>query len=100
MGRGDSGQLGVPDEKLFVPKHLASLQNVKSIRCGASFSLAVTHMPQKNLWMWGYGEMGQLANGAEDADEPQNTNLKERHVYCAAAGGQHTVLLLNPKVIH
>jgi regulator of chromosome condensation len=74
------------------------LSTVKWISCGASFSLAVTQKEGNNLWMWGYGEMGQLSNGSEDADVPENTELKGREVIAAAAGGQHTVMLLKPKV--
>ncbi len=98
VGRGDSCQLGIlGTEKLHVPKRLAEPVQVKQISCGSAFSLAVTTFEKDNLWMWGYGEMGQLANGAEDVETPENTDLKGRTVYSAAAGGQHTVLLLNPK---
>lgn len=121
FGRGDSGQLGHPEkdnekQNLSTPTLLSGLpENVKSIACGSSFSLAVTQQPNSsdsandmdsddeedrggnNLYMWGYGEMGQLSNGCMDADEPEQTNLKGRRVLNASAGGQHTVLVIAPK---
>lgn len=98
FGRGDSGQLGLPDtETQSEPQLLKELSNIRQISCGASFSLAVSDAPTDNLWMWGYGEMGQLANGNEDREVPEQTEIRGRTVYCAAAGGQHTIVLLNPK---
>ncbi len=122
FGRGDSGQLGHPEkdnekQNLSLPTLLSGLpENVKSISCGSSFSLAVTQVDSdssaagsddmdsddddtrgNNLYMWGYGEMGQLSNGCMDADEPEQTNLKGRRVLNASAGGQHTVLVIAPK---
>ena len=73
------------------------LENIKSISCGASFSLAVSKEQSDNLWAWGYGEMGQLANGSEDADEPFEVAIKSRHVIDACAGGQHSLFLLSKK---
>lgn len=57
--------------------------------------MAITE--DSNLYAWGYGEMGQLANGSEDAPEPFQLELKDRKVLDVACGGQHTVILLAPK---
>ncbi|KAJ3345053.1 Regulator of chromosome condensation [Kappamyces sp. JEL0680] len=98
-GRNDSGQLGLPSadfaEHNSTATKLASLPKIKQISCGAAFSLAVTE--DNNLYAWGYGEMGQLANGSEDAPIPFEVELKGRQVLSASGGGQHTVLLLAPK---
>lgn len=100
-GRNDSGQLGL-DPTLF-PEHSATpikipdLPAIKSISCGAAFSLAVTHTG--DLWAWGYGEMGQLANESSDAPVPFQIDLKGRHVIMATGGGQHTVMLIAPKQV-
>jgi regulator of chromosome condensation len=76
--------------------HLLSLPPIKQISCGASFTLAVTQ-EDNNLYAWGYGEMGQLANGSEDAPVPFQIELKGRQVLAASGGGQHSVILLTPK---
>jgi regulator of chromosome condensation len=97
-GRNDSGQLGLPFEKY--PEHcstatLLTLPPIDSISSGGAFTLAVTKTG--DLYAWGYGEMGQLANGSCDALEPFQIELKGRHVLSATGGGQHTVILLEPK---
>ncbi|KAJ3216515.1 Regulator of chromosome condensation [Dinochytrium kinnereticum] len=97
-GRGEDGQLGVGnEEKRVTPGLLSEPKDVRYISGNGAFSLALTKDEGNNLWMWGYGEMGQLANNSEDAEEPFQVELKERHVYVAAAGGQHTLMLLRPK---
>lgn len=98
-GRNDSGQLGLESTKY--PEHSSkavqlALPPISEISCGAAFTLAVTKT--RDLYAWGYGEMGQLANNNEDAPIPFQVELKDRKVLRAAGGGQHTVLLLEPKV--
>ncbi len=94
-----SGQLGLeaPEYSEFnpTPTKLTSLPPIKSISCGAAFSLAVTH--DGDLWAWGYGEMGQLANESSDAPIPFQIDLKGRKVIMASGGGQHSVILVAPK---
>jgi regulator of chromosome condensation len=97
-GRNDSGQLGLPSSEF--PEHLSTLRKlalpkIKTISCGAAFSLAVTEA--NDLYAWGYGEMGQLANEEQDAPTPFQVELKGRTVLYASGGGQHSVLLLAPK---
>ncbi|KAJ3110920.1 Regulator of chromosome condensation [Phlyctochytrium bullatum] len=98
-GRNDDGQLGTGSDRTNkpTPHLLKEPTDVWCISSNGAFSLALTKESGNNLWMWGYGEMGQLANNNEDADEPFEVELKERCVYVAAAGGQHTVMLLKPK---
>jgi regulator of chromosome condensation len=102
FGRGDSGQLGLESSKLHLALEGAvnlpvGSGKVTSISCGGSFSLAVTDEDGNNLYMWGYGEMGQLSNGCVDAEEPFCVELKGRKVIEAAGGGQHSILLIQPK---
>ncbi len=102
FGRNDDGQLGIPDVKSVTePTLLPSLsgKNVKHIgcACGGYFSFALTSDEGDNLFMWGFGESGQLANGGENAEEPERIDLKGRFVIAAAAGGQHSVFLLAPR---
>jgi regulator of chromosome condensation len=115
FGRNDDGQLGVGDDFSAkpTPQLLPTPKHVKDISANGAFTLAITGPPSEgdadddddddddgpgnNLYMWGYGEMGQLANGGEDASEPFRVVLKGREVYQASAGGQHTLLLLNVK---
>jgi regulator of chromosome condensation len=90
--------LGLSAEKY--PEHCSTatpldLPPIDSISCGGAFTLAVTQ--QGDLYAWGYGEMGQLANGSVDALEPFQIELKGRKVISATGGGQHTVMLLEPK---
>lgn len=103
-GRGDSGQLGLgpqpSSEPQSKPIQLSFLPvPATQISAGGAFSLAVTgdQKSGNSLYGWGYGEMGQLANESEDAPVPHRFALKDRRVFEASAGGQHTVLLLSPK---
>ncbi|KAJ2996832.1 Regulator of chromosome condensation [Globomyces sp. JEL0801] len=98
FGRNDSGQLGLPSEE--AKEHcstakLLSVPPIKSLSCGSAFTLAVTQTG--DVYAWGYGEMGQLANESEDAPEPFQIELKGREVLMASGGGQHTVMLIKPK---
>ncbi|KAI8912825.1 regulator of chromosome condensation 1/beta-lactamase-inhibitor protein II [Gorgonomyces haynaldii] len=98
FGRGDSGQLGIGKKDAVTKAEKLELGcKAISISCGASFSLAVSDEDGNNLYAWGYGEMGQLANGSEDADEPFQLELKERQVLQCQGGGQHTLLLIKKK---
>ncbi|KAJ3197627.1 Regulator of chromosome condensation [Irineochytrium annulatum] len=98
FGKGSDGQLGFgDDETKTVPTLLDEPKDVRFISANGAFSLAVTEEESDNLFMWGYGEMGQLANKGENEDTPARVELKGRHVFMAAAGGQHTVLLIRPK---
>ncbi|KAJ3096928.1 Regulator of chromosome condensation [Physocladia obscura] len=102
FGRNDDGQLGTGDnaESLSSPNMLPEPKNVIQVSANGAFTLAVTQDTEfngNNLWLWGYGEMGQLANGGEDESIPTQIELKGRHVYLGRCGGQHTLLLLKPK---
>ncbi|KAJ3078593.1 Regulator of chromosome condensation [Rhizoclosmatium hyalinum] len=101
FGRNDDGQLGTgSSESVNTPHRLPEPKNVIEVSANGAFTLAVTRdddFEGNNLWLWGYGEMGQLANGGEDENTPHEVELKGRHVYKAQCGGQHTLLLLRPK---
>ncbi|KAJ3210970.1 Regulator of chromosome condensation [Clydaea vesicula] len=94
FGRGDSGQLGHDDEKdKNFPELLNNIPLASQITCGSNFSLAITadQSAGDNLYGWGYGEMGQLANGGQDETTPANIKVGGRVVIGITAGGQHTV---------
>ncbi|KAJ3313395.1 Regulator of chromosome condensation [Blyttiomyces sp. JEL0837] len=99
FGRNDDNQLGIGEGEEAKPSAqlLPEPNNVREISANGAFSLAITNDDGNNLWMWGYGEMGQLANSSEDADTPFQVELKGRHVFRASCGGQHTVMLLRAK---
>ncbi|KAI9347346.1 regulator of chromosome condensation 1/beta-lactamase-inhibitor protein II [Obelidium mucronatum] len=101
FGRNDDGQLGTGgSESVPTPHLLSEPKDVVAISANGAFTLAVTKdddFDGNNLWLWGYGEMGQLANGGEDESTPNEVELKGRHVFKAQCGGQHTLLLLRPK---
>ena len=78
------------------PTKLSNLPPIKSISSGAAFTLAVSR-DGGDLWAWGYGEMGQLANESSDAPLPFQIDLKGRRVIMASGGGQHSVILVAPK---
>ena len=76
------------------------LPSIASISCGSVFTFAITK--DGDLYAWGYGTEGQLANGSleddpEDAPVPFKVELKDRQVYAVDGGGQHSVLLVEPK---
>ena len=97
FGRGDSGQLGHgATQSIYEANAVQSIANAQSVSAGGAFSLAVVGKSH-DLFGWGYGEMGQLANGSCDSNAPEQFELKGRFVISAAAGGQHTLFLLKPK---
>ena len=104
FGRNEDAQLGfeIAGEKTVPTPRLLECSEMKNVRyigcgCGGFFSFALTSDEGDNLFMWGYGESGQLANGGENAEEPERIDLKGRYVISAAAGGQHSVFLLAPR---
>ncbi|KAI9105968.1 regulator of chromosome condensation 1/beta-lactamase-inhibitor protein II [Phlyctochytrium arcticum] len=103
FGRGDSGQLGVggTPERFDTPQQIAGLENITSVSANGSFSLAISATSaagSNEFYTWGYGDMGQLANsGGGDEEVPFEVPLKGREIISASAGGQHSVLLLQPK---
>jgi len=97
-GRGDSGQLGLGSlDSVTEPTELSMPCPCVRIAAGSSFSLALTKEKGDNAYGWGYGEMGQLANGGQDSAEPRKMNLKGRTAVEISAGGQHSVLVVKNK---
>ena len=94
FGRGDSGQLGLDDNKSYSTPQLVPLKHVTRVSAGGAFTLATT---EQGVFGWGYGEMGQLGNNSVDESAPTPIALNGRVVLDAKAGGQHTLLLLKPK---
>ncbi|OIR57735.1 MAG: regulator of chromosome condensation 1 [Amphiamblys sp. WSBS2006] len=104
FGRGDYGQLGcsqLPEtlrdndgrERVFSTKPVwTGLKDVACVSAGGLHSIAVDKSGA--VFVWGYGEMGQLGNGAEkDVSVPERIFSGER-VLQAAGGGQHSIFLV------
>ncbi|KAJ3413162.1 Regulator of chromosome condensation [Chytridiales sp. JEL 0842] len=101
FGRNEDHQLGVGDDTTAhpTPTLLSEPTNVHTVSANGAFSMALTSESSDNLWMWGYGGMGQLCNQSTDDDEaePLNIDLKGRRALRGGCGGQHTLLLLSRK---
>ncbi|XP_068624475.1 regulator of chromosome condensation-like [Battus philenor] len=100
IGRTEYGRLGLGErtEDAEVLEPVPTLQSRKcvSIATGTSNSFAVTD--DGEVYSWGMGSEGQLGTGATaDLNVPTLSNHKPfegRPVTRVAAGGQHTVILL------
>ncbi|KAI9332723.1 regulator of chromosome condensation 1/beta-lactamase-inhibitor protein II [Zopfochytrium polystomum] len=101
FGRNDDGQLGLGDgERRESPTLLPSPTGVTQVAANSSFTVALTDPSEgNNMYVWGFGEMGQLAVGNDTEVElvPRQVELKGRKVLRIGAGSQHTVMLLRPK---
>ena len=103
FGRNDDGMIGLPTDKY--PQYSSTAQKLdlpkmKAISCGSVFTFAITI--EGDLYAWGFGTEGQLANGSQDDDPedapiPFKVELKDRRVFSVDGGGQHSVLLVEPK---
>ena len=119
FGRGDSGELGIPPDVLYAqavaddPFNETSSKKgvftpilvektwegkIIDIVAGGHHNLALTEQGQ--LWAWGFGSSGQLAN-ATGSDEftpvrVLGQKLNENHVITRiGAGAQHSICLAN-----
>ena len=100
FGRGDNNQLGFADgtEQQLTPRRVEALAavEVRKVGCGSNQNVAVSR--SGDLYCWGFGEMGQLANG-KAADEPspmlvESAAVAGSAVLDADSGGQHTCVLV------
>ena len=100
FGRGDNNQLGFDDgtEQQLTPKLVPALAGVtvRKIATTANSNMAVSR--SGDLYSWGFGEMGQLANGkGGDEASPalvETKGVDGKAVLDAAAGAQHSVVLV------
>ncbi|RKP19483.1 RCC1/BLIP-II [Rozella allomycis CSF55] len=95
FGRGDSGQLGLPEEPKHspLPKKIPSLKNVEMISSGSNHCLAKTKSGE--IYSWGYGEMLQLGNGKEEDEVvPFKLKFDGSKVLQIQGGGQHSMILV------
>ena len=98
FGRGDNNQLGFGDgtDQQLTPRAIPGLDGiaVRKVSTLANSSFAISR--SGDAYSWGFGEMGQLANGkGGDETVPALVNVPEGHaVLDAAAGAQHSVLVL------
>lgn len=99
FGRGDNNQLGFDDgtDQQLTPKLVDGLRGitVRRIATQANSNAAVSR--SGDLYMWGFGEMGQLCNGRTgDEASPalvESAGVAGKAVLDAACGGQHSVIV-------
>ena len=100
FGRGDTYQIGHgTTENLATPTPIKKLScRVTHVSAGSAFSVCQSDESEDNIYVWGYGEMGQLMTGEDmDVELPERVELKGRRCLYVAAGGQHTTTLLSPR---
>ena len=103
-GRGDSGQLGIPELEVvrggnnsWTRVSTFDEAPVKEVAAGSNHCLALTH--KGDLYSWGFGEMYQLGHD-QDEDEPIPRKLNTAHqgnILSISAGGQHSVFVMKTK---
>lgn len=100
FGRGDNNQLGLGPghdcEPTPVLVEALADARIYAISSGSNQNMAVSRAG--DLYSWGFGEMGQLANG-KAADEPmpklvEAVELEGGAVVTAASGGQHSAIVV------
>jgi len=103
-GRGDSGQLGIKDERtkdsgFFVPTptEVSIPPIVISVSAGNYHNLALTN--KNEVYTWGYGDMLALGHG-RDKDEPipkkinfSKLEYKKMKILQVCGGGQHSAII-------
>ena len=99
FGRGDSSQLGLGDgsDQKLCPTKVENISDMGIMKLSAGSNQNVAISSSAELYTWGFGEMGQLANGkAADEHVPQLVTTRpvaDMFVLDAASGGQHSVIL-------
>ncbi|KAK6622998.1 hypothetical protein RUM43_008850 [Polyplax serrata] len=105
LGRKEYGRLGLGkdcgDAKELTLVPTLSSEECIDIACGSSVSFAVTKTGV--CYAWGMGSNCQLGMGDDDSDifEPskiQGKQLEGKNVHLVSAGGQHTVILVQPSI--
>ena len=99
-GRGDSGQLGIPEMSIvrggndtWTRVEAFDDDPIKVVASGTNHCLALSH--SGSLYSWGFGEMYQLGHNV-DKDEyvPRRVEVDaNREVLWIAAGGQHSAMI-------
>jgi len=104
-GRPTYGRLGRPDaavrldEPEHEPKRVEFGEPIAFINAGFAVSAAVAESGA--LYVWGYGDTGQLGKGADDAHEivpfrlPTSRSFPEAGGISVSLGGQHAAWLIN-----
>mmetsp|Transcript_3703 Transcript_3703/g.5731 ORF Transcript_3703/g.5731 Transcript_3703/m.5731 type:complete len:537 (-) Transcript_3703:66-1676(-) len=96
LGVGASERLGVPERErhLFpVPTHLATLEPVSQVACGADHTLA---LGPSGVWAWGSGSGYKLGLGDQrDRYDPVLVpRTKEKVILQVAAGAWHSMAII------
>lgn len=92
-GFNRTGQLGYEsvNEINTIPQKIEGLSNIKSIECGAVFSMAVDN--KKCVWSWGYNNNGELGAGSLSIDGIARIGVFEQ-ISMISCGIDHSVLVL------
>lgn len=102
FGRGDNNQLGFADgtDQQLTPRAIPALAGIAirkvSTLANSNFALSKSG----DLYSWGFGEMGQLANrkgGDETCPTLVESVTEQQAVLDAAAGAQHSVYVVMPR---
>jgi alpha-tubulin suppressor-like RCC1 family protein len=103
FGRGDNNQLGLGDgtDQEVTPRLVPALEGIAVRKVATTANSNVALARSGDLYTWGFGEMGQLANG-KGGDERVPSLVEESKAGSAytglaaldaAAGGQHMVVV-------
>eukprot|EP00900_Chrysochromulina_parva_P021642 jgi/Chrpa1/4110/Chrysochromulina_OHIO_Genome00003228-RA len=103
FGRGDNNQLGLGDgtDQEVTPRLVPALEGIAVRKVATTANSNVALARSGDLYTWGFGEMGQLANG-KGGDERVPALVEESKAGSAytglaaldaAAGGQHMVVV-------
>jgi regulator of chromosome condensation len=98
FGRGDNNQLGFDDgtDQQLTPRLVPALAGVavRKVSTLANSNMAISK--SGDVYSWGFGEMGQLANGKEgDEAQPSLVELASGEAALdVAIGAQHGVMLV------
>lgn len=106
FGRSDSHQMGLPRQSSDSSRAQNSpilnpeLTSISQIASGSNHNLAI-HSSRKQIFSWGYGEMGQLGHDTEE-DSPTPKRIEafsdSTTFLDISAGGQHSVVLMTKKL--
>lgn len=106
FGRADFGQMGIEGMNTSARAHPKPILNpsikaAKQITAGSNHNLVITTSDRKQIYSWGYGEMGQLGHD-EEADELVPKRIEafsdSTTFLDISAGGQHSVVLMTKKL--
>ena len=101
FGRGDNNQLGFADgtDQQLTPRRIPALEGIAIRKVSTLANSNVALARSGDLYSWGFGEMGQLANRKTgDEASPALVSLpNDQAALDAATGAQHSVIVAMPR---